>query len=181
MRDDIHRSLPLSRPWKRLVKECGRAASAPFRVECAEAALAAEGRKLTASFVRHLKEALASSQHSLFPVQELVDVEPDGSIEIAVFRHCLVLVDRRLCPEETLAMALGEALHDQGQAQLREIEAHVRLKETPANARLLGEHARNSIGKVNLRKLATGLLDPTIKLSRAKARLDLDMDLRLPS
>lgn len=178
MRDDIHRRLPLSRPWKRVVKACARDADEGERGTLATQALGSELQELRPSVLRAGHDALAANQHTLFPGESFhVPCEPRTPIEAAFLRECAAVAQQRRPAAEATSDALVGALHDRWCANEREIRAQA-LINTPRDCPELLSRLGAAACAVDLRGLAERHLAGETAPRATPRALDLDADLR---
>jgi hypothetical protein len=180
MRDDIHRRLPLTRAWKRVVKACVRDAETPFRAPLLEQAARTELGDLRPVVVQDAARELSSTQGSLFPGEAFrVTVTPASPMEAAFQRECAAIVEARLPAPEALARALGRALGERVGAIVREIRAQLSV-DFPRECAELVMRFVAAAHRADLATLARGHLagEPAQRPARLALALDLDSDLR---
>ncbi|MCK6516442.1 hypothetical protein L6R46_15475 [Myxococcota bacterium] len=108
MRDDIHRSAPVSKDWKKVIKLCLTEAEARFEAPKAlETALAKDlAAQITPQGIRALKEMASSSQLSLPGYQWDVGVSHNLTIvETEAARYIEAVKPRSCSAEEAIAKA----------------------------------------------------------------------------
>lgn len=181
MRDDIHRRLPISRAWKRVVRACSRDADQMQRPGAVTAALVAQAGDLRRSFLRDLETGLEASRVDMFPANMVAScVRPQGEAEDQLLRHCIFLANDRRLAGDVIREGLVEVLAAQGDAHVREIAGHLQLA-APRDATELLTRIEAACGQVDLDAVASVLLSGERSSRAAKAKIfDVDGELRAP-
>lgn len=181
MRDDIHRRLPISRAWKKVVRLCARDADPVQRPLAIAAALTVEVGELRHSFLRDLKAGLEASRVDMFPVNAVAScVRPQGEAEDQMLRHCIFRANDRRSADEVLREALIEHLVARGDAHFREIAGHLQL-DAPREAAELRARIMAASEKVDLDRIAGAILSGARSSRTPKLKaFDVDSELRAP-
>lgn len=126
MRDDIHKSAPVARPWQKLLRNCTRDAEKRFRAAQAREALISDARReITPAFINSV---LIRSKQTTF-----LSEDPSSSNETQS-RHVLEhQVSQHMCRrmagnefgESALRGAISDALSERLNSQALALKGHV--------------------------------------------------------
>jgi hypothetical protein len=178
MRDDIHRRLPMSNAWRRVVQQCARDADSERRTPVmAQAIVASAG--IRPPFVQRLKEAMEHCRGELFPAMSLAAaVQPTTEAERRLLQNCGQLVTE-VSPDEAVRRGIIEGLETSRDAHLREICAHTFL-DFPRQAPELYRRLESAAAAIDLDELALRAAGEAPRLTTSRPPLDLDAELRRP-
>jgi hypothetical protein len=185
MRDDIHKSAPVSSAWRSFMKHCGREADRKERAaESAYRALAKDCKnELSPAFLDKLRGTLSDRQTNLFAVGLASScasetVERGGQVmEQAVLAH---LSRRESCGETGKAAVLGaiaDAVISRKHSQFRAMEGHW-LKKGGVSAVPAVMAAKEALKRLSIAEMALRVLDGQLDPGQPRRRVSLDEDLR---
>jgi hypothetical protein len=185
MRDDIHKSAPVSRAWRSFMKHCGREADRKERAaESAYRAMARDCKnELSPAFVEQLRGNLADPQKKLFNEGLALSCSPatikrGGQVmEQSVLAH---LSRREACGQSGEAAVLGaisDAVSSRKNSQLRAMEGHW-LKKGGVSTLPAVDAAKEALRRLSSTHLASEILAGRLGTDRQSRAVSLDEDLR---
>lgn len=178
MRDDIHRRLPLPRPWRRVVKACTRDAEVALRSPLLIQAAYTELRRLRSTFLDEVRRALMMSEQALFPADAFQPkCAPLSAIESSFLRECTAVAGAGLPAADAVVHALERALSERVTAVGREIRAQLGL-DSPRDCAELVSRFRDATHVADLLGLARRYISSDSMPHPLRLELDLDSDLR---
>lgn len=185
MRDDIHKSAPVSRAWRSFMKHCGREADRKERAaESARRALERDcNSEISPAFLQKLRGSLADPQKKLFPEGLAASCSPGtvkrgGQVmEQSVLAH---LSRREACGQSGEAAVLGavaDAVASRKNAQLRAMEGHW-LKKGGSSSLPAVMAAKEALHGLSSSEIASKILTGQLGPERQARAVSLDEDLR---
>jgi hypothetical protein len=187
MRDDIHKSAPVSRAWRSFMKHCGREADRKGRaVESAARALEKDcTNEISPALVEELRRAVSEPQQELFAGGLAASfvagtVERGGKVmEQAVLAN---LSRREACGQDrrnAVIGAISDAVDGRKNSQLRAMEGHW-MKMGGSDAAPAVQAAKESLQQVPSMEFASKILYGQLQSGEPSGRqekVDLDENL----
>ena len=185
MRDDIHKSAPVSRAWRAFMKHCARESDRKERAaESALRAIESDCKKeLSIEFIERMKSCLQNPQAALFKesiadrCERHVSEKSPQIMEQEVLAH---LRRREMCGEaakSAVTGAIADAISCRKNAQLRAIEGHWRNEAGKSSLPAI-EAAKKVLSNIGNAELAADILEGKRKAAPKKRGVELDEDLR---
>lgn len=185
MRDDIHKSAPVSRAWRSFMKHCAREADRKERAaDSAYRALAKDCKsELSPAFLEKLRGNLSDPQAKLF-VEGVAESCISGTIERgaqvmeqAVLGH---LSRREACGQSGRAAvlgAIGDAVVGRKDSQFRAMEGHW-MKKGGESARPAVTAAKEILQSLSSAEIASRILDGKLDPGKPNRGVSLEEDLQ---
>jgi hypothetical protein len=179
MRDDIHRSAPVPRAWRRLMQTCSREAGyVEDSSSAARAALACELREgFSPDFSAQYRATFTAGGDGLFPTGVREHLASN-----AATRGDFIVVSRLQTGEpvtnDKLMAAMNFALRELMKSRIRQVEAHAAIND-PFGGHILLSRLSTAIHSVSLPDLVeqwnrgATLVPPSKRMA-----FDVDADLR---
>jgi hypothetical protein len=184
MRDDIHKSAPVSSAWRSFMKHCGREADRKERAaESAYRALAKDCKnELSPAFLDKLRGDVSDPQTKMF-AEGLAASCTSGSVERggqvmeqAVLAH---LSRREACGQSGKEASLGaiaDAVAGRKNSQLRAMEGHW-LKKGGVSTVPAVMAAKEVLKKLSSAEMASRIFDGGLDPGQSRRKVNLDEDL----
>lgn len=174
MRDDIHKKLPLPRPWKRLLRACTRDADRERWSAYATQVVVYELNQLTPAVVRQLQQS--AGQPNLFGGPDRVA----SALACNPIDHAAILqaaATNQSDRDAAIHDSVGRAVESLLESQLREVRVHTAL-EDPAHSAELNARVGHVIRAADVPRLVADRLAGEKLPATKPSPLDLDEDLR---
>jgi hypothetical protein len=181
MRDDIHKSAPLPRAWRAVVKRCQREADWQSASLLVRRAQAAEFKAaVSPAFLDALRDDCSTKQPAIFPSENLANAgaAARGAFERRVLLHAKLLISAGVSGGAVVDEALRRGVQEASAARLRQLDVHL-AKNFRRDRDVMMRRMSSAISESDIVDFARRAAVGAPLTERAnKPSLDLDDDLR---
>ncbi len=181
MRDDIHKSAPLPRAWRAVVKRCQREADWQTASLLVRRAQAAEFRAAASpAFLEALRDDCSARQPAIFPSENLANAgaAARGAFERRVLLHAKLLMSAGVSGVAVVDEALRRGVQEASAARQRQLDVHL-AKKFPRDREEMMRRVSRVVTASDIADFARRAAVGAPLAERAdKPSLDLEDDLR---